>query len=467
MLNILNVSFSKVKLAHPRYIYQFVSKYMIKKFSTVEKSGAKILKVEIDENNNKKILFEDFDSNIPQSKGKSLKPANTGPIKLKLFGTQNDNYVEKGNENNAEEVEENLIKYDQYFSDFCRLYIKAGDGGNGSISIIKGPMFDDRTPQGGDGGKGGDIIFIADETVPSLSSIRRAHVYGNDGKRGMHKDQGGKAGKDIHINVPLGTIVKEIIRDEDFKYKKKDLRSDEYKTKFLVDMDQNGKQFIICKGGKHGIGNVTKRNLYPDSPCLKGKPGEEKELELVLKCYADVGLVGYPNAGKSTLLGALTRAVPKIAAYPFTTLFPHIGKLKFHDAFNLTIADLPGLIEGAHKNKGLGHKFLKHIERTKIVLFVLDGTLDPYEKRSPLNDLLSLFDELSLFNKSYLDKPYLIILNKSDTESENFKKNLELLSLESRFHTKEIISISAKYGHGLEQLSNKIRQLAEKINIKV
>ncbi len=449
---------------------QFCEKTQIKNDN---KSASKIIKVEIDENNNQKIIYQDFDDHLKNNNSSESKknPIKNIPKRFKFFGSENENAAQIEEENSKkipsifvkEEIEENLINYDQYFSDHCRLYIKAGDGGNGSSSIIKGPMFNDRTPQGGDGGDGGDIIFVADETVPSLSYIRKSHIFGNDGGKGGTKSQGGKYGKNIHIHLPVGTIVKEIVRDEKYSFKKRELRAGEYQTKLLVDLDEPGKTFVVVKGGRKGIGNSTKRNITSESPLMKGKTGEEKELDLTLKCFADVGLVGFPNAGKSTLLGALTRAVPKIAPYPFTTLHPHIGKLKFFDSFALTIADLPGLIEGAHQNKGLGHKFLKHIERTKILIIVLDGSMDPFDKRSPLNDLVTLFNELSLYNKNYIEKPFIIALNKCDSEDENFKKNLELLNSDNKFLKKELVIISAKYGTGLETLSQKIREMADKI----
>ena len=463
--------------------YNFNSKIIITKYSKTfcdkpiiineNKSISKIVKIEYDENNNKKYILKNYDehikSNPEQPKSKKIKNL---PTKFKFFGSENENILPPDDNNEKdpsflakEEVEENLITYSQYFSDSCRLYVKAGDGGNGSLSILKGPMFSDRTPQGGDGGHGGDIIFLADETVSSLSSLRKSHIFGNDGDKGTIKSQGGSNGKDITIHLPVGTIVNEILRDEKYSFKKRELRVGAFQTKLLIDLDEPGKRFVIVRGGRNGIGNSTKRNINAESPQLKGKLGEEKELELILKCYADVGLVGFPNAGKSTLLAALTRAVPKIAPYAFTTLHPHLGKLKFYDSFTLTIADLPGLIEGAHINKGLGHKFLKHVERTKILIFVLDGSLDPFENRSPLNDLITLFNELSMFNKSYLEKPFLLVLNKCDVEDENYKKNLELLNSDNKFLNKEIISISAKFGTGLEVLSEKLRNIAEKIEL--
>jgi GTP-binding protein len=452
-------------------LFKFIPKSLFCENTNIKLSQkTKILKVELDENNKRKITYEDFDTFVDNKNSTTNKPITNAPSKIKIFGSESNIATINTEEDETpikEEIVENLITYDQYFSDYCRIYMKAGDGGNGSCSIMKGPLFSDSSPQGGDGGKGGDVTLIADETIGSLSSLRNPHILGNDGKKGSSKGMDGRDGRGITIRVPVGTIVNEIIRDENYKYKKRELRSgNDYKTKHLVDLAENNKEFLICKGGRRGIGNTTKRSINKDSILLKGASGEEKEIELVLKCYADIGLIGYPNAGKSTLLAALTRAVPKIASYPFTTLHPHTGKLKYQDSFSLTLADLPGLIEGAHANKGLGHKFLKHIERTKILVFVLDGSLDPYDKRSPLNDFNSLVNEISLFNKNYSDKEFLIALNKCDLDEDNFEKNFELLSAYDKIANREIVCISGKIGTGLEKLTEKIRVIAERIKLK-
>jgi hypothetical protein len=304
---------------------------------SISNDETKFLNIEYDDKGQLKYSYLNFDKVSNLSKiDKKVKPDTTNNViknpvsKVKFFGSENEEFSDSGLPNSAksansgldeffienkpvtlannkEEINENLINYQQFFSDYTRLYIKAGDGGNGLLSFIKGPLFADRTPQGGDGGNGGDVIFVADETVSSLSKIRKAHFYGNPGEKGQTKSMGGKNGKDLEIRVPVGTIVHEILRNEDFKFKKKELRSDRnYQTKKLIDLNENGMRYVICQGGRKGIGNTTKRNLTPDSKSQKGQPGEEKEIELVLKCLSDVGLIGFPNAGKSTLLAAVS-----------------------------------------------------------------------------------------------------------------------------------------------------------------
>lgn len=215
-------------------------------------------------------------------------------------------------------------------------------------------------PDGGDGGKGGDVYFRASPFVSNLYQLRKSHFFGNPGKHASSNKRNGKEGKDIRHNVPIGTEIYRVVRSDPWNKTK----SVSEHRELIADLNVPGKEVLIAKGGLGGKGNYNHRSL---TEMDRGKLGEEIELELILKTIADVGLVGFPNAGKSTFLASVTRAFPKIAPYPFTTLRPYVGNCKFTDGKKMVIADLPGLIEGAHENKGLGHEFLRHIERTKVI----------------------------------------------------------------------------------------------------
>jgi hypothetical protein len=247
-------------------------KILSKHFSMRDKP--RIVKVNLD-GDKTKITMEDY------------KPAPYSNVinqirKVKIFGSESDAPT-IAEDDPKEVIEDNIINKDQYFSDFCRIYVKAGDGGNGLFSIIKGHLFDQITPQGGDGGKGGDVIFEADANLNSLSYLRKAHYIGNSGDKGQIKSMSGRNGKDVIYRLPLGTLVYEIIRPENYEHKKRDLRADKaYETKLLIDMDQDGMKYIVCKGGLNGIGNYSKKNMRREDTALKGKLGDDKELVILL-----------------------------------------------------------------------------------------------------------------------------------------------------------------------------------------
>lgn len=247
---------------------------------------------------------------------------------------------------------ENLMQYDQKFADKVRVWCIGGIGGNGCVSYER-ENYGFKLPDGGSGGDGGDVYFKSTSRLSSLYELRRAHFKGNNGKPGKGIKQNGNHGKDIHYSVPLGTEVYEVKRSASSKKLAK--RSDGDVRIKIADLDEEGHMIRVSKGGIGGSGNYRDKQLRV---LERGTVGEETELELRLKLIADVGFIGYPNAGKSTLLSALTRAFPKIAHYPFTTLRPYIGQVKFVDDSKLVLADLPGIIEGAHENRGLGHDFL-------------------------------------------------------------------------------------------------------------
>ncbi|MCF7791571.1 MAG: GTPase ObgE [Victivallales bacterium] len=331
------------------------------------------------------------------------------------------------------------------FIDKITIKIKGGDGGNGCASFRREKYVPKGGPNGGDGGKGGDIVIEAVTGEQSLIGLYyKRHYSGERGKHGQGNDKHGRSGKNVILKVPAGTVVKDIEKEHEV----------------VCDLDTPGKRFVAAHGGKGGKGNkhfVSSINRTPKH-CEEGRPGEEKHLEMELKTIADIGLVGYPNAGKSTLLGSLSAAAPKAAPYPFTTLQPTVGIVEFQDFFRISIADIPGLIEGAHNNVGLGHKFLKHIERTKVLLYVID--MSGLDGRNPFDDYISLKNELEQYQAGLSDRPSLIAANKIDLvqSSENLKDFSERLK-----DNIEIIKISAIDSTNLNMLLNRLRKKLESV----
>lgn len=294
------------------------------------------------------------------------------------------------------------------FVDSIILTLSAGKGGNGVIAWRREKYIPKGGPTGGNGGHGGSIIIKADKQTLSLQDYRNKRIIcAKNGAVGGYNLMQGKAGTTLVIKVPCGTLVK-----------------DRHTKEVLFDLTEDGQEFSICKGGKGGKGNHHFKSPTHQAPhfCTEGTPGESKEVELELKLIADVGLVGMPNAGKSTLLSRLTYARVKIGAYPFTTLFPNLGYAQCSGSTKLLLADIPGIIENAHKNKGLGFAFLRHIERTSVLLFVID--ISGFEERDPIEDYLVLRNELIAYNPEMVEKPFLIALNKVDMEgaSENIER---------------------------------------------
>ena len=282
------------------------------------------------------------------------------------------------------------------FIDQVKIRVKAGDGGHGCVSFRREKFVPKGGPDGGDGGDGGDVILVADPQIHTLYDFYyKAEFKAENGKPGMGKKMKGKDGEDLILKVPVGTIVKDAETGE-----------------IIADLVKPGQRVILAKGGKGGKGNARFTTPTRQAPRIAtpGTPGEEKTLILELKLIADVGLVGLPNAGKSTFLSRVSAAKPKIADYPFTTLHPNLGVVKLFDEKTFIIADIPGLIEGAHKGIGLGHDFLKHIERTRVLLYLLDAS----KGEEVLKDFEILKKELELFNPELLKKDYLIALNKID-----------------------------------------------------
>jgi GTP-binding protein len=286
------------------------------------------------------------------------------------------------------------------FVDTVTLSLSAGKGGNGVIAWRREKYIPKGGPAGGNGGNGGSIYLEAHPQVHSLEDYRNRRILkAQNGMPGGSNNCTGKNGKDLHLKVPLGTLVK-----------------DPKTGHILFDFTEAGQTWKICQGGKGGKGNSTFKTSTHQAPfiCTEGTPGESTEVELELKLIADVGFVGMPNAGKSTLISKLAHIEVKIAPYPFTTLRPNLGIVEFDDFSRILIADIPGLIENAHENKGLGFSFLRHIERTSTLIYLIE--LAPHQDRDPFEEFLMLRSELEAYNPSMLEKPFLVALNKIDQE---------------------------------------------------
>ena len=292
------------------------------------------------------------------------------------------------------------------FIDFASIYVKAGNGGNGCVAFLREKFRPKGGPSGGDGGHGGNIVLKTDTNLSTLNDLTYNKKYiAPNGSNGQGKNMHGKNGQDIIIKVPIGTLVKDVETD-----------------RLLIDLKSVNSEYIVAKGGNGGFGNArfkTQRNTAPRN-ANQGQPGEEKKIELELKILADIGLVGFPNAGKSTLISKISNAKPKIADYPFTTLIPNLGIVKYQDYKSFVIADIPGLIKGASSGKGLGIQFLKHIERTKVLVFLVDANSENVNK-----EYLTLLNELKAYNPELINKPRILLVTKVDTISNNkIRKNL-------------------------------------------
>jgi len=318
------------------------------------------------------------------------------------------------------------------FHDYVQIYIKAGDGGNGIVAFRREKYVPMGGPAGGDGGRGGHVIFVGDHSLHTLIDFKyRQHYKADRGANGQNKNMHGAAGEDLRLQVPLGTLI----------------RNDQ--GQIIADIVDDGQEVIVARGGRGGRGNSRFASNRQKAPTIaeNGEPGEELKLVLELKLLADVGLIGLPNAGKSTLLAKVTAATPKIANYPFTTLSPNLGVVDLDGESSFVIADLPGLIEGAATGIGLGHRFLRHAERTRLLFHVLD--MSPSEQRTPLQALEIIDQELCLYREDFLSRPMLIVANKMDMPG----ADENLLELKQKIADKyEIFPISALTGDGLQPL---------------
>jgi GTP-binding protein len=324
------------------------------------------------------------------------------------------------------------------FIDTVVLHAYAGNGGNGSASFRREKFVPRGGPDGGDGGHGGSVILRADKDVTSLISIFFSpHQRAEHAGSGHGKQQYGRNGKDCIVKVPCGTEVRDLETGE-----------------LLEDIVEHGSEFVAAAGGKGGLGNCHWKSSTNQAPLeyTEGKKGETEDFRLILKLIADIGLVGFPNAGKSSLLRKLSDAHPKVASYPFTTLNPIVGTMKFEDFSSLTVADIPGLIKGAHEGIGLGHAFLRHIERAFALTFVID--MAGVDGRAPWVDFANLREELILHDQSLADRPFIVLANKMDLEAA--RENIAQFKEETGTQPLEI---SAETGEGLDPLRRAIYKL--------
>jgi GTP-binding protein len=359
------------------------------------------------------------------------------------------------------------------FVDRIKVFAQAGNGGRGSVSFRREKFVPKGGPDGGDGGHGGDVVLRAERHVDNLANLfYEPIIKAKDGGHGKGKKMAGRAGANKIVKVPVGTIV---WRAEDEKSSTSNsdksragaqhrtpdsdqsaIRALQSEMDLIVDLVRDGEEFVLCRGGAGGKGNVhfkSSRNRAPRQ-YTDGEEGEQGYFLLELRTIADAGLVGYPNAGKSTLLRKLSAARPKVAAYPFTTLHPVVGVMELPGYRHATIADIHGLIEGAHRGVGLGHEFLRHITRCPILIFVID--VAGSEGRSPVEDLQNLRKEIDLYDPMLSPRPWLIVANKMDLPNAN--ENLE--TLREKFSKVRIVPISAANGEGIDTLK---KALAERM----
>lgn len=391
------------------------------------------------------------------------------------------------------------------FIDEIKVFAQAGHGGKGAVAFHREAFVPKGGPSGGNGGRGGSVILQADHDLNNLlNQYYTPRLIAQKGEGGMGKGMDGLAGKDLVIKVPCGTLVWKLPSpppvvvepiDEEVDEDKTDSENPSWKLstaqrpvirhsqreraieidlakegapkentstgplerELVADLTEDGQQFVLCKGGRGGLGNRNFATARRQTPrfAQPGEPGEEGNFVLELRFMAEVGLVGYPNAGKSTLLTAISHARPKIASYPFTTLTPQIGILEYPDWHRLTVCDVPGLIEGAHNNVGLGHAFLRHIKRCKVLVVLVDmaGT----DAREPWDDYKQIINELGLYDKAFLEKPRIVVANKMDeaVAESNLKK------FKRRVPKTRILPISAAFDQGIDLFKKTIREAVE------
>ena len=331
------------------------------------------------------------------------------------------------------------------FTDYVKVFVTSGNGGKGSVHLHKEKFIAKGGPDGGDGGRGGHIIIRGNKNLWTLIHFKfQKHFRAGHGGDGGRSRSTGADGQDVYLDVPLGTIVKDVITNE-----------------VLFEITFDKEEVIVLKGGKGGLGNWHFRSATNQTPryAQPGIPGEEKEILLELKVLADVGLVGFPNAGKSTLLSAITSAKPKIGDYPFTTLKPNLGIVQYRDFQSFVIADIPGIIEGASEGKGLGHYFLRHIERNSILLFLI-----PADSKNIIDEYHILLNELKKYNPQLLDKERIIAISKTDMLDDELQDAIEN-EIQNAHLDIPYLFISSVAQKGLVELKDKLWHLLQKSSV--
>ncbi|WP_224365822.1 GTPase ObgE [Hyalangium versicolor] len=321
------------------------------------------------------------------------------------------------------------------FVDEVRIFVKAGDGGHGAVAFRREKFIERGGPSGGDGGNGGSVIFVGDPQLTTLLDFRyQQHHRAKNGENGMGSDCNGRASDDLILKVPAGTLIRDANSGE-----------------LLVDLSDPGQRFVAAQGGRGGLGNMNFATSTRQTPrfAQDGTKGEERTLILELKLLADVGLLGFPNAGKSTLISRVSRARPKIADYPFTTLVPNLGMVQYKDNLSFVMADIPGLIEGASEGVGLGHQFLRHVERCKVLIHLIDMGAEG-EGRDPVKDFDILNRELEKYSETLAKKPQVVAPNKLDLT--DAPGRLEAFTAEMRKRGLAVFPVSCATGEGMQAL---------------
>lgn len=328
------------------------------------------------------------------------------------------------------------------FVDEVRIVVKAGDGGDGAVAFRREKFVEKGGPSGGDGGDGGSVLFVADPQLTTLLDYRfQQHHRAKDGQQGMGSDCNGASGPDLTLRLPVGTLIKDAESEE-----------------LLCDLSEPGQRYVAAKGGRGGLGNMNFATSTRQTPrfAQPGTKGEERALVLELKLLADVGLLGFPNAGKSTFISRVSRARPKVADYPFTTLVPHLGLVRYRGEKSFVLADIPGLIEGASEGAGLGHQFLRHVERCRVLIHVIDLAAEG-EGRDPLQDYKVLNRELERHSGALAEKPQVVAANKVDLPFA--KERLKKLKASLKRRGVEVFPISAVTGEGVDALLDAVARV--------